>query len=104
MTYALSITLVGSGTVTLDPPGGVYEPGSTVTLTAVPAAGYLFNGWGGDASGRTNPLLVLLAGDRAVQAKFQSAGGSGTSCGIGPELVALLPALGWLFRRRRMTR
>jgi hypothetical protein len=100
MTYALSITLVGSGAVTLDPPGGFYEPGSTVMLTAAPAAGYFFNGWSGDIAGMVNPMPFVVDADGAVHAEFKSAGGPGASCGIGPELVALLPALGWLLRRR----
>jgi uncharacterized repeat protein (TIGR02543 family) len=102
--YTLSVTSVGPGTVTLDPPGGVYEPGTGVTLTAVPTRGYFFNGWSGDLSGTANPMPLVVDADYTVEAQFKSAGGSGTSCGIGPELVALLPAIGWLFRRRRETR
>jgi hypothetical protein len=102
--FTLGVSSVGSGTVTLDPPGGVYEPGTEVTLTAVPARGYFFNGWSGDASGAANPELIVMDADYSVNAEFKSAGGAGTSCGIGPELVALLPAIGWLFRRRRETR
>ena len=100
--YTLSVTVVGSGTVTLDPPGGVYEPGATVVLTAAPAAGYFFDGWSGDLSGTANPMPLVVDADLSVEAAFKSAGGSGVACGIGPELLALLPALGWLFRRRNL--
>jgi hypothetical protein len=102
--HTVVVEIAGAGSVTLDPPGGVYEPGATVTLTAVPAAGSYFSGWGGDASGTANPLPIVVEEDCAVEAQFKSAGGAGTSCGIGPELVALLPALGWLLRRRRKLR
>jgi hypothetical protein len=102
--YELTVASTGAGSVTLDPPGGVYEAGSAITLTAVPARGYFFNGWSGDASGAANPLLIVMDADYSVDAEFKSAGGSGTSCGIGPELVALLPPLGWLLRRRRKLR
>ena len=102
--HTLSITSSGSGTVTLDPPGGVYEAGAIVTLRAVPASGFLFGGWSEDASGTINPLTIEMDGPYSVHAAFNSVGGSGASCGIGPELVALLPALGWLLRRRRTLR
>ena len=99
--YTLSVTSSGSGTVTLDPPGGVYPLGSMITLTAAPAAGFFFGGWSEDASGTTNPVTIEMDGPHAVHAEFKSAGGAGTSCGVGPELVALLAPLGWMLRRRR---
>ncbi len=98
---SLSVSSTGLGSVMLDPPGGVYEPGATVTLTAAPAAGYYLSRWSGDVSGTANPMALVLDADYAVVAEFKSAGGNGTSCGIGPELAALLPALGRLLRRRR---
>jgi hypothetical protein len=97
----LTVTTVSSGTVSLDPTGP-YLAGTTVTLTAVPSTGYLFVGWGGDATGSENPLLLVMDVDKTVEAQFKSAGGSGaTSCGIGPELVAAVPLLAWLHGRRR---
>ncbi len=41
-------TRYGSGSVTLNPPGGVYEEGTEVTLTALPEAGWQFSGWSGE--------------------------------------------------------
>jgi hypothetical protein len=38
-----------------------------------------------------------------VTLKYGGGGGGGGSCGIGPELAALVPVLGWLYRRRRRT-
>jgi hypothetical protein len=43
-----------------------YTEGSTVTLTAVPNAGYTFDRWSGDASGSSNPIDVVMDADRAV--------------------------------------
>jgi hypothetical protein len=101
--YTLNVTTVSSGTVSIDPPTGPYPAGTTVTLTAVPSTGYLFVGWAGDATGSENPLLLVMDADKAVEAQFKSAGGGGTptSCGIGPELVAAVPLLAWLHGRRR---
>jgi len=47
-------------------------------------------------------MPLVVDADFTVEAAFKSAGGSGVACGIGPELLALLPALGWLFRRRNL--
>ena len=39
-------------------------------LTAVPDAGFVFDGWSGDASGTTNPISVTLDADKTVTATF----------------------------------
>ena len=101
--FTLSVTWSGAGTVTMNPPGGVYEEGSTVTLRALPASGFFFGGWSGDASGSGNPLPVVMDADAAIHAQFNAASSAG-ACGVGPELVALLPPLGWLLGRRRAKR
>ncbi len=70
-TFTLTVdNIVGSGTVTLDPPGGVYDEGTIVTLTATPDPGWLFVGWSGDVSGATNPVSVTVDSDLAVTATF----------------------------------
>jgi hypothetical protein len=69
----LEIVAGSNGSVTLDPPGGVYDAGSAVTLTAVPAAGHFFAGWGGDLAGSSNPAVLLMDSDKSVSASFTSA-------------------------------
>jgi hypothetical protein len=102
LSHTLTITVSGGGVVLLNPPGGTYPAGTVVELTASPiSASWLFSGWGGDASGSDNPLLLTMDADKSVQATFASTGVPPPSCGIGPELVALLPPLAWLYRRRR---
>ncbi|MBD3287720.1 T9SS type A sorting domain-containing protein, partial [candidate division KSB1 bacterium] len=66
----LSIDKVGSGLITLDPPGQVYEPGTDVTLTAEPAEGWKFVQWDGDISGTENPVTVTIEQDVTVRAVF----------------------------------
>jgi uncharacterized repeat protein (TIGR02543 family) len=56
----LAATVSGNGSVSLDPPGGVYPYGATVRLTATPGAGSYFALWGNAASGSTNPLLFTV--------------------------------------------
>ena len=58
------------GSVQLDPPGGVYDAGTVVTLTAEPDAAYLFTGWSGDLSGDDNPATIVMDDDRDVTATF----------------------------------
>ncbi len=60
----------GQGTVSLDPPGGVYSEGSSVELRASPAAGWQFAGWEGDLEGTANPSTILMDADKAVTATF----------------------------------
>ncbi len=68
--YSLSVTSSGSGTVVKNPPGGTYPAGTVVTLTAQPAAGWVFDGWSGALSGLQNPRTVTMNGNIAVQAHF----------------------------------
>ncbi len=68
--YTLTVNTSGSGNVTLNPPGGVYHQGTLVTLTAIPAAGFQFNGWSGAVSGLNNPAAVLIDSSKTVTANF----------------------------------
>ena len=68
--YALSVTTVGTGTVTRNPDQPLYAHGTVVQLTAVPGAGYSFTAWSGDATGSTNPTSVVMDGPRNVTATF----------------------------------
>jgi hypothetical protein len=68
--YDLNVNIVGSGTVTLDPPGGTYAPGTVVTLTAAGDPGWGFGGWSGDLSGTANPATITMNSDRNITATF----------------------------------
>ncbi|MCB0186312.1 MAG: hypothetical protein KDE31_18720, partial [Caldilineaceae bacterium] len=58
LTYPLSVTIGGngSGVIALEPPGGVYEHGTVVTLTANAELGSTFVSWSGDVAGETTPV------------------------------------------------
>jgi hypothetical protein len=65
--YTLSVT-AANGTVT--PSNGTYLQGTSVTLTATPSAGYQFSGWSGDVVSTTNPINVVMNGNKNIVAKF----------------------------------
>src|SRR5207247_460183 len=69
-TYALDVTTDGNGTVAKSPDQPSYDHGSTVQLTATPAAGFHFVGWSGDASSSDNPLTVVMDGAKHITATF----------------------------------
>ena len=68
--YALTVSTVGSGSVSLNPPGGVYDAGTVVTLTANPASGFQFNAWSGDLIGSSNPATITVDANKNVTATF----------------------------------
>jgi uncharacterized repeat protein (TIGR02543 family) len=68
--YTLTVNTVGSGSVTLDPPGGLYDSGTSVELTAEADPGWTFSGWSGDLGGSDNPETIIMTGDREVTATF----------------------------------
>ena len=53
-TYTLA-TSATNGSISLNPPGGIYTTGTVVTVTAIPNSGYAFGNWSGDLSGSVNP-------------------------------------------------
>ncbi len=78
--YTLSVGKVGtgSGTVTSEPAGiscgsgcsAAYVPGTSVTLTAIPAAGSTFTGWSGGGCSGEGACTVTLDADKYVAATF----------------------------------
>jgi uncharacterized repeat protein (TIGR01451 family)/uncharacterized repeat protein (TIGR02543 family) len=68
--YTLTVNTVGSGSATRTPNQTTYHYGDVVTLTATAAPGWNFSAWSGDASGSTNPVSVIMNGNRTVTATF----------------------------------
>ena len=67
--YQVTLTTEGRGSVSLEPPGGSYRPGTVVVLTANPEADWGLDGWTGACSG-TDACVVTMDGNRAVTANF----------------------------------
>ncbi len=68
----------GSGVVTSSPSGincgtscsAFFVGGSTVTLTAIPSATAVFNGWSGECAGNTPTCVVAMTGAKTIAANF----------------------------------
>ncbi|MEA2053890.1 MAG: carboxypeptidase regulatory-like domain-containing protein [Candidatus Thermoplasmatota archaeon] len=69
-TLTTSVDPSGSGTITLNPPGGTYDAGTVVTATATANAGYEFNHWSGNASGTNPTVQITMDGDKSVTTHF----------------------------------
>ncbi len=71
-TYTLNTATAGtgSGTIGLNPPGGTYNYGTVVTVTATPSISSTFTGWSGDLSGSVNPITTTIDGNKFITATF----------------------------------
>jgi hypothetical protein len=67
-THALAINVEGPGSVTRSAAGSNYPAGTTVTLTASPAAAFI--GWAGAATGTAPVLTITMNADKTVTAVF----------------------------------
>jgi outer membrane protein assembly factor BamB len=107
--YTLTMYTVGQGSVL--PGNGTYASGTHVNITAITAAGWLFAGWGGGASGLSN-MTIILNGNTVVTATFTQTsyaltmytvgqgsvlpGNASYASGANVDIKAI-SAAGWLF-------
>jgi hypothetical protein len=71
VSYKISISRNGSGTVTTDPATASFAPGTVVTLTATPSAGQPWIGWGGACAGTSPTCSLTMDADKSVTANFR---------------------------------
>jgi len=69
-TYTLTVNIVGSGSVTLEPAGGSYAPDTLVRLDATADPGWTFDSWSDDLTGSTNPETLIMNDNATVTATF----------------------------------
>ena len=71
-TFTLTVNYAGNGlgSVTLNPLGPTYTPGTIVTLTATPLITSTFSSWSGDVVTTTNPVTVTMTGNKIITATF----------------------------------
>ena len=68
---ALTVKVVGLGTVQVAPSKAFYAVGESVTLTAVPQiGGSEFQGWSGDVVSQADPLVLTLDTSKVLTATF----------------------------------
>ncbi|GEN54640.1 InlB B-repeat-containing protein [Halobacillus faecis] len=70
-TYQLNIKKDGEGHVQKNPSGSQFNKGTKVQLTAVPAEGWVFNGWSGSVTHSSTNLSVTMNGNKTVTAHFK---------------------------------
>jgi uncharacterized repeat protein (TIGR02543 family) len=68
--FSLTTVVDGGGSITLDPPGGVYDSLTVVTLSAVADSGWVFAGWSGDVTGIANPDSIVMDSNKTIIATF----------------------------------
>ncbi|MCD6480861.1 MAG: PKD domain-containing protein [Thermoplasmata archaeon] len=71
-TLTTSVSPSNAGYIVLTPSGGLYQEGATVTITAHSYSGYVFSHWGGDASGSSATIQIVMNSDKNVVAYFIS--------------------------------
>jgi len=98
----LTVTRTGNGTVTSAPAGiscgtgcsAAFTAGTSVTLTATPAAGSIFTGWAGGGCSGTGACTLTLSSTTTVSAAFGPAPVAVTvvRAGVGSGTVTSAPA------------
>jgi uncharacterized repeat protein (TIGR02543 family) len=93
LTTPSSYTLTKSspnGSVTFNPAWPTYPPGTVVTVTAVPNAGYVFNGWSGDLAGSANPTTITMTTNSSVTANYAASSATYTLTAASPNGTVVL--------------
>jgi hypothetical protein len=71
--FSVSVNTQGEGTVTTSGAvaEGSFEYGSSARFEAVPAEGWYFDSWTGDATGNNNPINISVDGPKSITAVFK---------------------------------
>ena len=69
--YRITV-LAENGSVTMQPGGGSYLPGTRVVLFASADEGYKFSSWSGDITGIYSPYILTLTDNLEITANFTS--------------------------------
>jgi hypothetical protein len=75
--YILRINASSGGTTDPSPGIHTYDPGTKVSIKAIPISENIFGGWDGDASGLTNPITITMDSHKSIKASFGGEWGDG---------------------------
>ena len=78
--YSLQVQVDSANTGAVQPSSGTFEAGTSETIRATPANGYRFDHWGGNATGTSNPLNIIINTNKTLTAYFMKAYTLNTSC------------------------
>lgn len=98
--YALTVTMVGTGTVTSSPAGincpttcsASFAQNTQVTLSATAGNNYTFGGWSGNCSGTGACIVTMTAAENVAVAFNPDYGLTVTLAGLGTGTVTSTPA------------
>ncbi len=71
-TYTLNVSINPKGAGSVSPPGGKYDSGVKVTLTATPTKGYIFDFWDGSTSGSLPIIDIIMNSNKSITAHFKA--------------------------------
>lgn len=74
--FTIAVQKQGEGAVTLNPAKATYACNEVVTVTAAPAAGWTFAGWGGDLTGAAPTQQLIVSKNHQITAVFTRGAGS----------------------------
>jgi hypothetical protein len=96
--YILRINASSGGTTVPSPGIHTYDPGTGVTIRAIPSDEKYFGGWDGDASGSTNPITITMDSHKSIEANFWAewGNGDGGDLDLGPSCFIATAAYGSL--------
>jgi len=69
-THTLTILTVGQGTTNPAPGSREYDTGASISVTAIPDAGWAFDHWEGALTGTENPVSFIITADMIIIAVF----------------------------------
>ena len=69
----LSIVISPKGAGSVTPEERAFDANTQVVLTAIPAEGYVFDRWGGEAFGSTATITIFMKRNYRISANFKEA-------------------------------
>ena len=69
--YSLTTNVTPAESGSVSPARGEFDEGEQVKITVSANEHWVFTGWGGDYSGKENPVTIVMDNDKSVTALFE---------------------------------